>query len=178
MSYIEDIQNRRNQVRNNIAKGFGYEFVKAQDDELVEIEKAKSGVYADTAQNRKLGRVGQQYGGKKKTESAQKPTAKKSVQDTLKSIRESLHKHAMSGAGVSLHQTGDNTYQDNKYNNTADVMCYTKADVKYLKKTLKEHGMTYDESKLHKIKSWHGTHYYLYDLSEITGKKSFDVLNR
>ena len=41
MSYIEDIQNRRNQVRNNIAKGFGYEFVKAQDDELVEIEKAK-----------------------------------------------------------------------------------------------------------------------------------------
>ena len=29
MSYIEDIQNRRNQVCNNIAKGFGYEFVKA-----------------------------------------------------------------------------------------------------------------------------------------------------
>lgn len=58
MSYIEDIQNRRNQVRNNIAKGFGCEFVKAQDDELGEIEKA---VYADTPQNRKLGRVGQEY---------------------------------------------------------------------------------------------------------------------
>lgn len=56
MSYIEDIQNRRNQVRDNIAKGFGCEFVKAQDDELGEIEKA---VYADTAENRKLGRVGQ-----------------------------------------------------------------------------------------------------------------------
>ena len=50
MSYIEDIQNRKNEVRNNIAKGFGCEFVKAQDDEFGEIEKA---VYADTAQNRK-----------------------------------------------------------------------------------------------------------------------------
>lgn len=58
MSYIEDIQNRRNQVRNNIAKAFGCEFVKAQDDELGEIEKA---VYADTAENRKLGRVGQEW---------------------------------------------------------------------------------------------------------------------
>lgn len=58
MSYIEDIQNRRNMVRNNIAKGFGCEFVKAQDDELGEIEKA---VYADTAENRRLNRVGQEY---------------------------------------------------------------------------------------------------------------------
>ena len=58
MSYIEDIQSKRNQVRNNIAKGFGCEFVKAQDDEFGEIEKA---VYADTAENRKLGRVGQEY---------------------------------------------------------------------------------------------------------------------
>lgn len=58
MSYIEDIQNRRNQVRNNIAKGFGCEFVKAEDDEFGEIEKA---VYADTAENRRLNRVGQEY---------------------------------------------------------------------------------------------------------------------
>lgn len=34
MSYIEDIQSRKNVVRNNIAKGFGCEFVKSQDDEL------------------------------------------------------------------------------------------------------------------------------------------------
>lgn len=58
MSYIEDIQSKRNQVRNNIAKGFGCEFVKAQNDTLGDIEKA---VYADTAENRKLGRVGQEY---------------------------------------------------------------------------------------------------------------------
>lgn len=55
MSYFDDIQNKRNEIRNNIAKGFGCEFIKAQDDEL---EKA---VYADTPQNRKLGRVGQEY---------------------------------------------------------------------------------------------------------------------
>ncbi len=59
MSCIEDIQAKRNEVRNNIAKGFGCEFVKAQDDELGGVfEKA---VYADTPQNRKLGRVGQEY---------------------------------------------------------------------------------------------------------------------
>ena len=33
-----------------------------------EIEKARSGIYADTAENRKLNRVGQHYGGKKKEE--------------------------------------------------------------------------------------------------------------
>lgn len=64
MSYIEDIKNRRNEVRDNIAKGFGCEFVKAQDDELGEIEKA---VYADTYKNRKLGRVGKEWGARKKS---------------------------------------------------------------------------------------------------------------
>lgn len=77
MSYIEDIKNRRNEVRNNIAKGFGCEFVKAQDDELGEIEKA---VYADTAQNRKLGRVGREYHrgkGKKSSKSKVNETKRK-----------------------------------------------------------------------------------------------------
>ena len=59
MSYIEDIQNKRNVVRNNIAKGFGCEFQKAYSELFGGvIEKA---VYADTPQNRKLGRVGQEY---------------------------------------------------------------------------------------------------------------------
>ena len=77
MSYIEDIKNRRNEVRNNIAKGFGCEFVKAQDDELGEIEKA---VYSDTAQNRKLGRVGKEYHrgkGKKSSKSKVNETKRK-----------------------------------------------------------------------------------------------------
>lgn len=45
-----DIQSRKNSI------------LKAFDTDL---EKARSGVYADTSQNRKLGRVGQKYGGKK-----------------------------------------------------------------------------------------------------------------
>lgn len=46
-----------NQTARNIMQQFG-----------TDIEKARSGVYADTAENRKLHRVGQQYGGKKQEE--------------------------------------------------------------------------------------------------------------
>lgn len=55
MSFLEDIKNRRDAVRNNIAKGFGAEFTKSDEDGF---EKA---VYADTYENRKLNRVGQEY---------------------------------------------------------------------------------------------------------------------
>lgn len=51
---IGNLQNRR----NSILKGFINNG----------LEKAKSGIYADTPQNRKLGRVGQKYGGKKQEE--------------------------------------------------------------------------------------------------------------
>lgn len=46
-----------NQTARNIMQQFG-----------TDIEKARSGVYADTAENRKLNRVGQKYGGKKQEE--------------------------------------------------------------------------------------------------------------
>ena len=46
-----------NPTARNIMQQFG-----------TDIEKARSGVYADTAKNRKLQRVGQQYGGKKQEE--------------------------------------------------------------------------------------------------------------
>ena len=55
-----------NQTARNIAAQFS-----------VDIEKARSGVYADNEENRKLRRVGQQYGGKKQEEpSKDKPKAK------------------------------------------------------------------------------------------------------
>lgn len=65
-----DILKRRMAVANNIAKSFGYDncvdiLEKAEDND---IEKARSGIYADTAENRKLGRVGQRYGSKKVSE--------------------------------------------------------------------------------------------------------------
>ena len=46
-----------NQTARNIMQQFG-----------TDIEKARSGVYADNEENRKLNRVGQKYGGKKQEE--------------------------------------------------------------------------------------------------------------
>lgn len=55
-----------NQTAQNIMQQFG-----------TDIEKARSGVYADNEENRKLNRVGQQYGGKKQEEpSKDKPKSK------------------------------------------------------------------------------------------------------
>jgi hypothetical protein len=45
------IQKRIKDIQNNILKSFN-----------CDIEKAKSGVYADTLENKRLGRVGQKYG--------------------------------------------------------------------------------------------------------------------
>ena len=56
----EDIKNAQQERRENIAKGF-------VDNDF---EKAKSGVYADTAENRRLGRVGQTFGTKKQGQKA------------------------------------------------------------------------------------------------------------
>ena len=49
-----------NQTARNIVQQFS-----------TDIEKARSGVYADTAENRKLQRVGQHYGSKKQEEQSQ-----------------------------------------------------------------------------------------------------------
>ena len=64
---MNDILKHRQAVNANIQRLFGEgidcngEFQKAQDNE---IEKARHGTYADTAENRKLNRVGQEYGHK------------------------------------------------------------------------------------------------------------------
>ena len=54
---FEELNKRREAVAANIAKSF-------END----IEKARSGIYEDTPENRRLNRVGQQYGSKKKEE--------------------------------------------------------------------------------------------------------------
>jgi len=53
------------QIQAEILKGGDYNtLTEMRNIALGNIEKARSGVYADTPENRKLGRVGQQYGGK------------------------------------------------------------------------------------------------------------------
>lgn len=57
MGQLEDVLSHRRTVESNIEKSFSDGF--SMNDEL---EKARHGVYADNAENRKLNRVGQEYG--------------------------------------------------------------------------------------------------------------------
>lgn len=59
MTMENNILQHRMQVAQNIEKSC---------TEGIEIQKARNGVYSDNAINRKLNRVGQQYGGKKQSE--------------------------------------------------------------------------------------------------------------
>lgn len=78
---FEELNKRRQAVADNIAKSFENDIEKAlgagYDPEGGggdNVEKARHGVYGDTAQNRRLNRVGQEYGSKKKEEA---PSGKK-----------------------------------------------------------------------------------------------------
>lgn len=57
MGQLEELMTHRQSVESNIEKSFGTGF-----DLNDEFEKARSGVYADNAENRRLKRVGQKYG--------------------------------------------------------------------------------------------------------------------
>lgn len=64
-----ETENLLGTIQAEILKGGDYDTLTEMRgialDHISDIEKARSGVYADTAENRKLGRVGQAYGGKK-----------------------------------------------------------------------------------------------------------------
>ena len=78
---FEELNKRRQAVADNIAKSFENDIEKAlgagydpEGGDGDNVEKARHGVYGDTAQNRRLNRVGQEYGSKKKEEA---PSGKK-----------------------------------------------------------------------------------------------------
>lgn len=78
---FEELNKRRQAVADNIAKSFENDIEKAlgagydpEGSDGDNVEKARHGVYGDTAQNRRLNRVGQEYGSKKKEEA---PSGKK-----------------------------------------------------------------------------------------------------
>lgn len=78
---FEELNKRRQAVADNIAKSFENDIEKAlgagydpEGGDGDNVEKARHGVYGDTAQNRRLNRVGQEYGSKKKEET---PSGKK-----------------------------------------------------------------------------------------------------
>lgn len=71
-NFLEELNLQREATKRNIEKAFGND-----------IEKARSGVYADTAENRKLQRVGQHYGGRKQEQPTDgQPRAKKQEEQT------------------------------------------------------------------------------------------------
>ena len=87
MGQLEELMAHRRSIESNIEKSFGVGF-----DLNDEFEKARSGVYKDTAENRRLKRVGQKYGtsaapdqggetpqGKKAEEGGQKPDSGKLI---------------------------------------------------------------------------------------------------
>ena len=108
------------QIQSEIIKGGDYEVLSSMRTiALNHIEKARSGVYADTAQNRKLGRVGQQYGGKKQeADKGGRGFAKVTADDAA----EFLSKHA-------------EEYMDYQYGNLNDSKLEKKFDAaaKYIK---------------------------------------------
>lgn len=78
---FEELNRRRQAVAENISKSFENDIEKAlgagydpEGGDEDNVEKARHGVYGDTAQNRRLNRVGQEYGSKKKEEA---PSGKK-----------------------------------------------------------------------------------------------------
>ncbi len=76
--------------RRNILKGF------VNIGESENIEKAKSSVYADDAENRKLNRVGQHYGSKKQEDSKGDKSPAKKEDETPEDSKPSLEDHAKS----------------------------------------------------------------------------------
>ena len=73
MGQLDELLMHRNLVNYNIQKGFNSGF-----DLNEELEKARHGVYADNAQNRRLNRVGKEYGSKKQEE---QPSGKQSSKE-------------------------------------------------------------------------------------------------
>ena len=99
------------------------EISKSQEDEALEIikkafeegliseeqlEKARGGIYKDTAENRKLGKVGQKYGGEKKEEEFKKKEEK--IENLSRDEKFSLLKKVMKGAKLGIYENRDNLF--------------------------------------------------------------------
>lgn len=75
----DDIKKAQQDRKDNILKGFD-----------VEIEKGKSGVYEDNAENRKLGRVGKQYGSSGSKDESKQPSSQSidnSIEQRVKRLK-------------------------------------------------------------------------------------------
>lgn len=162
-NFIDEIRKHNDISRQNIIKSFGGGqdlIAKAEGNELDEVyvelfgDTIQKAVYADTPQNRKLGRVGQEYHrGKGKKEEESKPSRTK-----LEKV----------GVMSWLHTNGKHKYISHSTNYESGEGG-KKDFVKEVKAYLKKNGETFDPSKLSAKKERGYDHYkhtiYTYTLS-------------
>lgn len=86
---MEEIFKHRMDIKKNILKSFQIDLEKSEEND---IEKARHGVYADNPENRRLKRVGQEYGSKKQEESNGNKSSKN--EDNSSKNSKSIEEHA------------------------------------------------------------------------------------
>jgi len=78
MKFEEEIRKHQQEQIEHIEKSIDFSCDRAIYDE---IEKARSGVYSDTTENRKSGKVGQKYGSEKKREESKDRAPNSTIQE-------------------------------------------------------------------------------------------------
>lgn len=106
MEDLFGIQNHRQGVADNIQKALGAGYEPEGTDENTNIQKGRVGVYEDNAENRRLNRVGQQYGKKKEKEQPKgKVSTKKEDESSDKkgaSEKQDMSSHAAKASDGAL----------------------------------------------------------------------------
>lgn len=103
---MNDILKHREDIKKNILKSFKTDLEKSENSS--DIEKAKSGVYADTAENRKLNRVGQQYGSKKQEDEPNGEQSSKQEENSGSKNSKSIEEHAKNTSDETLKKVSEN----------------------------------------------------------------------
>lgn len=180
---FEELNKRREAVAANIAKSF-------END----IEKARSGVYEDNPENRRLNRVGQKYGSKKKEEepagksksggdsSSYEHHAKQSSDSAPKSLQD----HAAVTDSEKLMRAANDEHADPKLREAANKELVKRGEqtnankenneeLSQARSTLKQ--MVDDEDLAYKFFIWDRG---LYDESEVSKDEeaAFENLNK
>ena len=102
---MDEILKHRQDIKNNILKSFQVDLEKSEEND---IERARSGIYADTSKNRKLNRVGQQYGIKKKEDEVSSQSSSKQNGDNDSKGSKSIEEHAKNTSDETLRKVSEN----------------------------------------------------------------------
>lgn len=180
---FEELNKRREAVAANIAKSF-------END----IEKARSGIYEDTPENRRLNRVGQKYGSKKKEEEpagksksgGESGSYERHAKQASDSAPKSLQDHAAVTDSKKLMRAANDEHADPKLREAANKELVKRGEqtnankenneeLSQARSTLKQ--MVDDEDLAYKFFIWDRG---LYDESEVSKDEeaAFENLNK